>query len=497
MIIVTILALILLFVLTSRKIGAVYQDNTLNSIYTQKKIFIMDTVNNQINRIETKRVEEAAKFQVLGEEIFYQLKSHAELAPESFPESYKSQFEQIYIKENWTAILWLDGTNEVIYDPRMLIVNDDVDEFLQMAENTFPVSFIAPYGNYEAFFGVDQQTIDNLVKESTAQEIHNSYFADDTYIWVNEVINYVGGDGYAIRKIHPNLPETEGMLLSTNMTDIMGNFPYLEELEGVKQNGEVFFTYFFKKLDSDKISEKLTYAKLYKEFDWIIAMGIHLDDMQTYIDKANIESKKAVSNIILTFIALLILFNLLSYAILFFIEKLHHKHTHKELQDQANFDFLTNAYARRVCERDLKRLFSDFQSGQKTPVVLLCDLDDFKLINDTFGHDEGDRMLITLVDSMKSGIRASDKIYRWGGDEFVIICEYLQYEHILEFCEKLIETVKYSFPSTAEQNAKITISIGASCFTPKDHDHTEVIKRADTALYQSKSEGKNRATILQ
>ena len=496
MIIITSFALIMLFVITSRKIESIYQENTLESIYNQKKLFIMDTINNQIDRIEIRRVEEAANFQVLGEEISHQIKSYAELAPSSFPAFYKSQFEQPILKDNWTALLWKKETNEVLYDPENLIVNDNVNGFLQIAEDIFAVSFNEQYGDYQAFFGVEKQTVDDRVKSFVAQEIHNSYFVDDTYIWVNEILDYAGGDDYAIRKIHPNLPETEGMLLSTSMTDIKGNFPYLEELEGVNQNGEIFFTYFFKKLNSDVVSEKLTYSKLYKEFDWIIAMGIHLDDMQPSIDKANLESKRAVSNIVIVFIVILILFLLISYTALIFVEKLLQKQSQKELENQANFDFLTNAYARRVGERDLKRLYSDFQRGLKKPVVMLCDLDDFKMINDTFGHDEGDRMLKALVTIVKSGIRASDKIYRWGGDEFVIIFEHLQQDHILEFCEKLIETIHNSYPSEGEQPAKISLSIGVSSFATTDHHHTEVMKRADIALYQSKSEGKNRATIL-
>jgi len=113
---------------------------------------------------------------------------------------------------------------------------------------------------------------------------------------VNEVLNYEGGDDYAIRRIHPNLRDTVGTKLSTNMTDVKGTTPYKTELEGVKQHGELFFTYYFKKMGSETISEKLTYAKLYKDFDWIVAMGIHLDDMNGYIDTTTGQSKYELSN---------------------------------------------------------------------------------------------------------------------------------------------------------------------------------------------------------
>lgn len=102
---------------------------------------------------------------------------------------------------------------------------------------------------------------------------------DDGYLWINAVRDYAGGDGYAYRFVHPNLPETEGMPLSTGMQDIKGNTPYLTELEGVKKDGEIFFDYWFKKMDSEVIQHKLTFAKLYKPYDWIVATGVYLDDV--------------------------------------------------------------------------------------------------------------------------------------------------------------------------------------------------------------------------
>jgi hypothetical protein len=102
---------------------------------------------------------------------------------------------------------------------------------------------------------------------------------------VNRIVNYAGGDQYAIRQIHPNLPDTEGQWLSTNTTDIRGNRPYEVELNGVKEKGELYFEYYFKKLDSDKIAHKMSFAKLYKPWDWIVATGVYLDDVDELIQE--------------------------------------------------------------------------------------------------------------------------------------------------------------------------------------------------------------------
>jgi len=121
--------------------------------------------------------------------------------------------------------------------------------------------------------------LEDRLKERLQEQIRQTRLIDDGYIWVNEVLNYQGGDGYAVRLVHPNLTEEEGTLLSTGFQDIKGNTPYLTELEGVRDHGEIYFQYWFKKMNSDEIAPKLTYAKLYKEYDWIIASGVYLDDL--------------------------------------------------------------------------------------------------------------------------------------------------------------------------------------------------------------------------
>lgn len=130
------------------------------------------------------------------------------------------------------------------------------------------------------------------LKKTAANRIRKAKLKDSGYIWVNEVINFEGGDDYAIRLVHPNLTDTEGMLLSTNMEDIKGTKPYLTELEGVKRDGEIFFKYWFKKKNSQSIAPKFTYAKLYREFNWVIASGVYLDDVKDSMDLALAESRQ-------------------------------------------------------------------------------------------------------------------------------------------------------------------------------------------------------------
>ena len=80
---------------------------------------------------------------------------------------------------------------------------------------------------------------------------------------MNEVLDYDGGDQYAIRRIHPNLKDTEGCYLSTNLEDSAGAHPYESELAGIREKGEIFQGYYFQNLSDGKMAKKYSYAKLY------------------------------------------------------------------------------------------------------------------------------------------------------------------------------------------------------------------------------------------
>lgn len=156
--------------------------------------------------------------------------------------------------------------------------------------------------------GYKQESIHKFVQHRLFTLLDGLTFANpDIYVWINEIVNYKGGDNYAIRRYHPSLPLTINMPLSTTTQDIDGNHPYLTELEGINKNGEVYHVYSFKKKTSDKIRHKLSYAKLFKPFNWVIATGIYLDDIDLLIN----EKMAKVSNdftFYYTLLVLLILF---------------------------------------------------------------------------------------------------------------------------------------------------------------------------------------------
>ena len=150
--------------------------------------------------------------------------------------------------------------------------------------------------NLPANQSLNQEQIDAISAARISHHIRNLRLIDDGYVWVNRIVNYAGGDNYAIRQIHPNLPQTEGDWLSTQTKDIKGNKPYEVELNGVKKDGEIYFDYYFKKLNSDKIAHKMSFAKLYKPWDWVVASGVYLDDVDQLVRLETERMKQTLTN---------------------------------------------------------------------------------------------------------------------------------------------------------------------------------------------------------
>jgi diguanylate cyclase (GGDEF)-like protein len=120
--------------------------------------------------------------------------------------------------------------------------------------------------------------------------------------------------------------------------------------------------------------------------------------------------------------------------------------------------------------------------------LLLLDLDDFKQINDQFGHQKGDEVLVQMAHIMRKSIRAMDYAGRYGGEEFAVILPETDIIEAIQSAERLRQAVENQF----SQNYKLTISIGVACF-PEDASEIEgLVKLADEAMYYAKATGKNR-----
>ena len=134
-----------------------------------------------------------------------------------------------------------------------------------------------------------------------------------------------------------------------------------------------------------------------------------------------------------------------------------------------------------------------FKKYNKKIAYIILDIDFFKSINDNFGHDKGDDVLIKSTKVILTNIKKDDLFCRIGGEEFVIVSENINTKDELEKFANKIRTSVENFDFELER--KVTISLGAT-FIQKDDTKHSLFKRADEALYISKNSGRNRVTIL-
>lgn len=162
---------------------------------------------------------------------------------------------------------------------------------------------------------------------------------------------------------------------------------------------------------------------------------------------------------------------------------------------ESNYDTLTATFNRRYGENYISTLFSEYTGGTVSPAILLIDIDSLKYINDTYGHDTGDLVIVHVADSIKANIRNEDMLFRWGGDEFVGIIDGLREEHIAQFAGKILKAVSSVNVDAGGAMINAAISIGVSYFQSGDTEYNQAIKRADIAMYRSKAEGGNKVSL--
>ncbi|MDD5136270.1 MAG: GGDEF domain-containing protein, partial [Candidatus Omnitrophica bacterium] len=126
--------------------------------------------------------------------------------------------------------------------------------------------------------------------------------------------------------------------------------------------------------------------------------------------------------------------------------------------------------------------------------MLMVDLDRFKQINDTYGHQAGDTILREFAKIIQSKCRQTDVVARYGGEEFVVMLSGAGQKDALDIAEKIREGVQNKKFRFKNDNLGTTISMGVVEFS-KEHDKEELVEKADKALYKAKEEGKNRVCV--
>lgn len=449
----------------------------------------------------------------------------------------------------------------------------------------------------------------------------------DDYIFIYKLNNINGGKDFAVMLLNHGRPELVGKNLSDDYKDAKGKEFRKEVLAKIRQNGEGYVKYWYKKPQSLQLFPKISYFYHNKDWDWIIAKGFYFDALESDINTYKKEMQKTIAKQIeygITIAAVLMLISLIiSYLFskniirlvdyytnmikkherayveklqkfidtqdnivilsngkeinfanrLFFnffgykdlesfkekyscicehfisndrffhlgkveknsnwiesVEKLPHVqrvvsmlgqdfniHTFSisinrfdekykiitftdisatmidiiNLENKIIHDKLTDALNREYFDQNYKRLINEFKHARSQTGLAIIDIDKFKKINDTYGHDIGDYVLIELVKTIHKNMKKEDTFVRWGGEEFVLVIKTKSKEDMqntLENIRIIIEQQKLKFVGN------ITCSIGATLY--KDEENiNNTIKRADEALYDAKANGRNQVVV--
>lgn len=157
-----------------------------------------------------------------------------------------------------------------------------------------------------------------------------------------------------------------------------------------------------------------------------------------------------------------------------------------ELKVLSTTDKLTQISNRMKLDQVLKEEFKRSKRYKRLLSIIIFDIDDFKHVNDNFGHLAGDEVLKKLADTVKSQIRTNDTIGRWGGEEFLVISPELDHEN----AKKLAEKIRISIENLNFNHTQCTASFGVATMTD-EKTISDLIKKSDRALYKAKANGKN------
>lgn len=168
-----------------------------------------------------------------------------------------------------------------------------------------------------------------------------------------------------------------------------------------------------------------------------------------------------------------------------------------KLKKQADIDFLTNIYNRATAEKHITEMVSKESDSTALHAFLICDLDNFKAINDTLGHQMGDKTLVDTAEILKNSFRKTDIIGRLGGDEFIVLmCNVESLEDVKAAAKKLIAHLNRVY-GEGENQVRTTASIGISLSPLHGRTFEALYSKADKALYGVKHKNKNGFAFFQ
>lgn len=315
------------------------------------------------------------------------------------------------------------------------------------------------------------QLASSEAQEYAMNALKTATYGDNGYFWINS------GDGDLL--MQPYTPERVGINWS-DLTDGKGNLVFREFVSRAKSGGD-WVSYYWTKPNSRVEYPKISYVVYFAPWDWVLGTGLYLDDMQRNVLWAVIKASGILIAGFLVFIATTM------FVVNYFVF---------QLGELAVRDTLTNLYTKRFLKEVLSAILDkNKRLTNSVLAVVFMDIDHFKTVNDSHGHDCGDKVLKQVAAVMMNTTRPDDYCIRFGGDEFVLIGFFDDETAVVNAVERIRnEAAQLNF-SEKGRVFQVTLSAGIALHDGSKGSFDDTLKRADMKLYESKEAGRNRVSV--
>jgi len=331
---------------------------------------------------------------------------------------------------------------------------------------------------------------DNFVIEEMQRIFDQLKWSDRGYIFV---LDFKGNTLY-----HPNKK-----LMKINRWNLERNGVKVFQLlvNEAKKHPDGTFVKYIGYNPNGKPSLKISYIKVFKPYNILIGSGFYLDYLQKKLEIKNKERKKVFEKLLNGFYFIVVLaVVLVTFFVLFIAREVKriYEYYEKELKEkQRKFremsikDHLTGLYNRNYLMSAFSEVAHRAKRNNKKVIIAFIDIDQFKEINDSLGHDYGDMLIKEIARRIKKSVRKSDIVSRFGGDEFVLILDEVEKpENIVSLINRLLNNIKEKI-QLKDKVVSVTASIGLSVFPDDAEDIKDLITYADTAMYEAKKKAGN------
>ncbi|WP_024954171.1 sensor domain-containing diguanylate cyclase [Sulfurospirillum arcachonense] len=329
---------------------------------------------------------------------------------------------------------------------------------------------------------------------------YNKNLGDSLVMFINYKVKDYANDFIAITGVGIKLLEVEKMLRSFKQK-------YKYDVYFADENGEiVLFTKELNKrgnissieglkdIQADIFANKINkFEYTYKDNEYLLSTK-YIKKLKLYL-LVEIDKKEYMEDLNKTFymnLTISVIVTLLVVLIIIYTINIYQK----QLELLADEDSLTGLANRRKFNENFEKMFDlYYRRNLKSLALILIDIDDFKSVNDTFGHLTGDKTLVRFSELLKSEVRKTDILARWGGEEFAILLIDTTKEEAIQIAEKIRVAVKEDVDLHRLLEKQMTISLGLGELTSNDSQDGLILK-VDEALYKAKNAGKDQLIII-